>query len=88
MDICHVYKHTQKKELGQYPAILTSCLWSITHICSLFGFVAYNACSDWLIPGIILRYPHGMITVLQKQSKKPYKIQFINLRRLVVTEKF
>ena len=52
MDICHVHKHThKKKELGQYPAILTSCLWSITHICSLFVFVAYNACSDWLIPG-------------------------------------
>jgi len=48
----------------------------------------YNAQFDWLIVGYYSPAKHmGPIMGLQKQSKKPYNKQLINLKRLVLTGK-
>ena len=56
LDFVSVHKHA-KKELGQYPAILTSCLVNNPYICTYYMACVcrrYNMHSDWLKEGIIL----------------------------------
>ena len=51
LDSVSVHKHAKKKELGQYPAILTKQAWSIIHIyiIAIFHLMKFLLPSKWLV---------------------------------------
>ena len=72
LDFVSVYKQAKKKELGQYPAILTEQTWSTTHMyikkTRCWTTSTQSSLLQELVPSLLTKIPFDHMSLEDRQS--------------------